>query len=185
MFGRVLRNGAVLLVSLGVTVGCGSSDRPREIAVSDVQPCQLLSTPELRELPTISGPHLVEDLVDVGGLEGSTCQYPVAFGDDPAGADNTVEINTITNHGVQWQVDGPYEHRTVEEVDDISGFRTIRVWRGDGARRAGDACTLYLDVAEKQALRVHIGESESADDPATCDTAREFATRALKGLGEQ
>jgi len=186
MLGRVLRNGAVLLVGLGVTAACGgSSDRPGEISMSDVQPCRLLSAPELKELPAISGPHLVEDLVDVGGLEGSTCKYPVAFGDDPAGADNTVEINTVTNHGVEWQVDGPYEHRTVEEVDDIRGFRTIRVWRGDGARQDSDACTLYLDVAEKQALRVHVGESDGANDPATCDTAREFADRALNGLQEQ
>src|SRR5699024_10942027 len=98
MFGRVLRNGAVLLVSLGVTVGCGSSDRPREIAVSDVQPCQLLSTPELRELPTISGPHLVEDLVDGGGLEGSTCQYPGACGADLAADYAAVACDWITTH---------------------------------------------------------------------------------------
>lgn len=182
MIGRVLRTGAVLLVAIGVTAACGSSDRPEEIAVDDVQPCQLISSEELQELPSVNGPHLLADIVDGGGLEGSTCKYPVAFGTNPSGVDNNVEVSTITNHGVDWQVDGPFESRTVTEVSDVRDFHTVRVWRGEGTPDKNDACSLYVDVAEEQALRVQVDESHDEDDPATCRTARGFAAAAIKGL---
>lgn len=183
MIGRVLRTGAVLLVGLAVTTGCGgSSDRPHELPVSDVQPCKLISSAALRDLPAASGPHLVKDVVEGGDLDGSTCKYPLSFDDDSTRSDNEVAISTVTNHGVDWQVDGPHEHRSVSDVSDVGGFHTVRVWRGDSDPGEDDECELYVDVAEDQALRVHVDESFDDDQPPTCETATQFATQAVKGL---
>lgn len=182
MIGRVLRTGVVLLASLGVTAGCGSSDRPQELPVGDVQPCKLISSAALRALPTASGPHLVKDVVEGGDLDGSTCKYPLGSDDGSTDADNEVAISTVTNHGIDWQVDGPHEHRSVADVSDVRGFHTVRVWRGDDKPDENDQCELYVDVAEGQALRVQVDESFDDGQPPTCETATWFATEAVKGL---
>lgn len=61
----------VALATAGMTAGCGSSDRPAELSLDDVKPCNLISRQTLATLQVTTEP-LPDDLVVGSGLEGAT-----------------------------------------------------------------------------------------------------------------
>lgn len=173
MTGRPLRVGAVLLMSLTLVTAC-SSDRPRELSMDKVKPCELLSSSTRHQLQVSTQPHS-SDAVSGSDMDGHTCSYVVRPG-------NRVTVSTVTNHGIDRWVDGPLEHTSFKDVADIRGFRTIRTWQTSEHLTPDQSCTLYIDVAEDQSLRVRVGESFDEGDPPTCGTARRFAQASMKAI---
>ncbi|WP_216214134.1 DUF3558 domain-containing protein [Amycolatopsis aidingensis] len=77
---------------------------------------------------------------------------------------------------------GSFNGATFEEVAPVHGFPTIKVGRERERSGPNTGCTLYIDVADDQSLRVEVGENYSEEQPVTCDTARQFADAAMKTL---
>ncbi|PRW62792.1 DUF3558 family protein [Actinopolyspora mortivallis] len=174
MIGRVLRVAAVLLVGLGVTSACGSSDRPRELSVSDVKPCELING------DSVQGMRITQEVQKLGSApgvdtEGNTCFYRLRNG-------NTLYVTIITNHGIGRWTNPPFDRARSEEVPRIQGFRTIKVWYETESPKPDNKCRIYVDVADGQSLRVEVDRSYSDEDPPTCTTARGFAEAAMKTL---
>lgn len=174
MINSTLRIAAILMVSLGLVAGCGSSGRPYELSLTGVQPCQLIPSPILRELHVTSNPSPV-GIVSGSGLKGNTCMYVVRTG-------NRVWISTITNYGIEHWIDGPAESVRFTDVPKIQGFRTIKVWYTYDRPAPNHTCGLYIDGADEQSLRVRVDATTDPDDPPTCDRARRFAEAAMKAL---
>lgn len=55
MIRRVWWVGAVVLPVFGLTAGCGS-DRPQDVTLDEVKPCDLISRPDLRTLHVKASP---------------------------------------------------------------------------------------------------------------------------------
>ncbi len=74
MIGRTLRTVGFALAGLGLLAACDSSDRPRELSMDDVKPCELISGYDLQRLQVKAAP---EPLSSPGGLdeEGAACRY--------------------------------------------------------------------------------------------------------------
>ncbi|WP_456241592.1 DUF3558 family protein [Actinopolyspora lacussalsi] len=174
MIGRALRVAAVLLVGLGVVSACGSSDRPRELSVSDVKPCDLINSESLQGMRITQE---VQKADSVPGIdtEGSTCFYSISTG-------NSIYVSTVTNHGIGRWTDPPFDRARSEEGSRIQGFRTIKVWYETERPKPDGRCRVYVDVAGGQSLRVEVDQSYSDEDPSTCTTARRFAEAAMRTL---
>lgn len=173
MIGRTLRLGVVLLVGLGLVTAC-SSDRPHELSMDAVSPCGLF-TESTREQLDVSTQPRSSDVVSGAGVQGRTCFYVVRPG-------NQVMVSTVTNHGIDRWTDGSFEHTKFKDVRSIRGYRTIRTWNIREHLTPDQTCTLYIDVADGQSLRVRVGQSFDEKDPPTCETARRFADATLKAV---
>ncbi|PRW62793.1 DUF3558 family protein [Actinopolyspora mortivallis] len=174
MIGRVLRVAAVLLVGLGVASACGSSDRPRELSVSDVKPCELINGDSVQGM-RIGQETQKLDFAPGIETEGSTCFYSLRVG-------NRIYVNTITNHGIDRWINPSDDDTRSEEVPRIQGFRAVKVWFDSERPDPDHKCRIYVDVAAGQSLEVRVEQSYSDEDPPTCTTARGFAEAAMKTL---
>lgn len=174
MIGRTLRIAALLMAGLGLVTACGSSDRPRELSMDDVKPCELVAPYDIHRLEIRAEPQ-PHDSVSGVGTEGRTCYYNPYNG-------SSVYVSTITNHGIDRWMDGTFEHSEFQEIPRIQGFRAIEVWQGDEHPGPDDRCEIYVDVADGQSLRVEAETSFEDEDPPTCDTARQFAEVAMESL---
>ncbi|SFT92764.1 Protein of unknown function [Actinopolyspora lacussalsi subsp. righensis] len=175
MIGRALRVTAVLLAGLGVISACGSSDRPKELSVSDVKPCELISQSARERLQVRAQPQSRDAVAEVD-TEGSTCYF------SPYDRSN-VWLSVVTNHGIgRWSGDGPFDRSKSKEVSRIQGFRTVKVWFDGESPNPDHKCRIYVDVAAGKSLRVQVDESFTDEDPSTCTTARRFAEAAMQSL---
>lgn len=188
MIGRAVRLAAVVAVGLGLVTACGSADRPEDLSLSDVKPCQMILRPRFQLLKVNGGPMLM-DTVGGYGLEGSSCKYYVVYEQQtskpaPPRTSNSVKLSVVTNHGVAWLIDDitDSDHLKYKKVSPVEGYRTVRMWFSGKAPGSNDACELYIDVADEQMLRVNVPKSSGEVDPPTCETARQFAKEALKTL---
>ncbi|SFE61194.1 Protein of unknown function [Actinopolyspora alba] len=175
MIGRALRVAAVLLVGLGVVSACGSSDRPRELSVSDVRPCDLINSESLQGMRIGQESQKLDSVPGTMDAEGNTCFYGITAG-------NTIYVSTITNQGVDRWIDPSDEDVRSEEVSRIQGFRAVKVWFDSKRPDPDHKCWIYVDVAGGQSLRVRVEQSYSDEDPSTCTTARRFAEAAMRTL---
>ncbi|MHA6802148.1 DUF3558 family protein [Salinifilum ghardaiensis] len=173
MTGRALRIAAVLLVGLGVVSAC-SSDRPRDISMDDVKPCELIDQPSVGQLQISQEAQKLDSVPGID-TEGNTCFYSVDTG-------TTLYVSAITNHGIDRWTDPPFDDARSEESPRIRGHRAVKVWYDNERPDPDHECRTYVDVADGQSLRVRVDRSFSEDDPPTCDTARQFAEAAMKGL---
>ncbi|WP_017977209.1 DUF3558 family protein [Actinopolyspora halophila] len=174
MIGRALRVAAVSLVGLVLVLGCGSSDRPAELSVDEVKPCDLISRNSVQGVQIATESQKMNSVPGVD-TEGNTCFYSARNG-------NTIYVSAITKHGIDRWGDPSFEHVRSEEVSRIQGYRTVKVWR-DSERPGPDSkCKVYVDVAGGQSLRVQVDRSFEENDPPTCDTARRYAEVAMKTL---
>ncbi|GAB3504943.1 DUF3558 family protein [Amycolatopsis cihanbeyliensis] len=174
MIGRTLRTVGFALVGLGLVTACDASNRPNELSMDDVKPCELISEHALQQLQVKAAP---EPLSSPGGLdeEGAACRYrPLTH--------QLVTISKVTNHGIDRWTSGSFNGATFEEVAPIRGFPTIKVGRERERSGPHTGCALYTDVADDRSLKVDVSENHSEDQPVTCDTARQFADAAMKTL---
>lgn len=173
---RALRICAALLTTLGLVIGCGSSDRPSELSLSDVKPCDLIPRSELEQLRVAGEPQSLDAPPGVD-TEGAACYYLLR-------TDTNLTVNAITNHGIDRWIDGPFEDARFKDVPRIQGYRTIQVWYTHDRAEPHNTCRLYVDVAGGQSLKVQV-DANSEDDPPTCETARQFAETAMQTLINQ
>ncbi|WP_438388771.1 DUF3558 family protein [Actinopolyspora saharensis] len=173
MIGRALRGAVVLLAGFVLVSGCGS-DRPAELSVDEVKPCELIPQSDHQRLRIAVEPQSLDTVSGVG-TEGRTCAYTTNTG-------NSVYVSTITNHGIDRWTSGEFEHSKFKELSRIQGFRAIKVWQVPGGSGPDSKCKIYIDVAGGQSLRVQVGMTSDEEDPPTCDTARRFAETAMKTL---
>ncbi|ASU80608.1 DUF3558 domain-containing protein [Actinopolyspora erythraea] len=176
MIGRGLRGAAVLLAGLGLVSACGSSDRPRELSVSDVKPCELINKDSLQGMRITQETQKL-DFVPGVEAEGSTCFYTTRVG-------NRIYVNTITNRGIDRWINSSDDDVRSEEVSRIQGFRSVRVWFDSERPDPDHKCRVYVDVAGGQSLEVRVEQSYSDEDPPTCTTARRFAEAAMNTLAD-
>ncbi|MHA6800922.1 DUF3558 family protein [Bounagaea algeriensis] len=163
---------AAVLVLTGLATACGSSDRPRELSLDDVDACNLVSRSDFAELGVNAEP-LSIDVVEGANKEGTTCEY------SPQSA--TVSVAAVTNQGIERWTNGSMESFTATDVPRIQGYRTVQVQVADVPSGPHDMCTLYVDAAENQSVKVAAGPN-SEGDPPTCETARQFAGAAISTL---
>ncbi|NHD16201.1 MULTISPECIES: DUF3558 family protein [unclassified Actinopolyspora] len=173
MIGRALRGAVVLLAGFVLVAGCGS-DRPAELSVDEVKPCELIPQSAHQRLRIAVEPQSLDTVSGVG-TEGRTCAHTTNTG-------NSVYVSTITNHGIGRWVDPSFEHVRSEEAPRIQGYRTVKVWRDSERPDPDSKCKVYVDVAGGQSLRVQVGMTSDEEDPPTCDTARRFAETAMGTL---
>lgn len=183
---RGLRVAAVLVAGTALLTGCGSSDRPEDLSLSEVKPCQLIMQSRYKTLNITRGPILIDSDFGVG-TKGSSCKYLLVYpSKDPVGVNTNaaVKLTAITNEGVHWKVDEASDSSNFDykNISSINGYRAVRVWSTYQSPGPNTDCTLYVDVADEQMLRVNARMSSGDDDPPTCDTARQFAKVALKTL---
>lgn len=176
MIRRALRIGAVLLVGLGLVMGCGSSDRPSELSLSDVEPCGLIPRSALEQLHATVEPQPFDSPPGIN-TEGVSCFYLLRTG-------TSVTVSAITNHGIGRWIDSSFEDARFKDVPRIQGYRTIQVWYTYDRAEPHNTCRLYVDVADGQSLKVQVS-ANAEDDPPTCDTARQFAETAMQTLVNQ
>lgn len=169
---RSVLSGVLLVTGLGLLTACGSSERPKDVSMDEAKPCELISGSDRSALEVTAKPTTAPNLT--AGEEGEGCVYL------PRGGDR-VDVDKVTNYGIDRWLDDPPSHAKSENVPGIEGFRTIKVWRDYDETGPHDGCTLYVDVASGQSLKVQVAEN-SENDPPTCDTAREFAAAAMKKL---
>ncbi|MBA8826323.1 hypothetical protein FHX42_003699 [Saccharopolyspora lacisalsi] len=174
MIGRALRVAAVLMVSLGLVAACGSSDRPRELSMGDVKPCDLISQSSFQQIQVSTESQKLDSVPGVD-TEGNTCFYRLRTG-------NTVYVSAITNHGIDRWTNSSFEDARSQDIPRVQGFRAIKVWFDSDRPDPDHKCRIYVDVAGGQSLRVEVGETVNEEDPPTCDTARRFAEAAMKSL---
>ena len=173
MIQRALRIGAVLLAGLELVAGCGSSDRPAELSLSDVKACELIPRSDFRKLHIVPEPQSLDPTPGVN-TEGSSCLYLLRNG-------NSATLSAITNHGIDRWIDVSSEDARFKDVPRIQGYRTIQVWFTYDTAAPHHTCRLFVDVADGQSLKVSVGQN-SEDDPPTCEAARQFAETAMHTL---
>lgn len=172
MIGRVWWVGAVVLAVLGLTVGCGS-DRPQDVALDDVKPCDLISSSNLSALQVAAQPQSLDGIAGADE-EVISCSYRQRNG-------TPVYVGAVTNHGVDRWTNGSQESSMPTDLPRIQGYRTIKVELRDFPSGPHDTCTLYVDVAGDQSLKVEV-RGNSENDPPTCETAHRFAKSAMASL---
>ena len=171
------RFSALALVTIAVAVlatGCDTSDRPRELSLDNVQPCNLVSGNTLSNLAVIAKP---EPLSSVAGVDtkGASCYYsPRSSGE--------FNIAAITNQGTDRWTEGSMESFESINQRPVHGYPTIKVEQVNHSYGPHDDCELYVDVASGQSLRVDASENYEPDLP-TCDIARRLAEDAVNSLG--
>ncbi|WP_438388770.1 DUF3558 family protein [Actinopolyspora saharensis] len=173
MIGRALRGAVVLLAGFVLVSGCGS-DRPAELSVDEVKPCELISRNSVQGVQIATESQKMNSAPGVD-TEGNTCFYVARNG-------NTIYVSAITNHGIGRWVDPSFESSHSEEVSRIQGYRTVKVWHDSERPDPNHQCRFYVDVAGGQLLRVQVDRSFEENDPPTCDTARRFAETAMGTL---
>lgn len=166
----------VALGVVGLAAGCGSSDRPRDLSLDDVDPCNLISRSDLNALGVKAEPSPMTGVAGVN-QEGASCFYnPKAGG--------TVSVSVVTNHGIDRWTNGSMESFKTIDLSRIQGYRTIRVDDADIPHGPHGLCMLYVDVAGGQSLRAEAGPNDE-DDPPSCDVARQYADAAMTTLAQQ
>ncbi|QGK71716.1 DUF3558 domain-containing protein [Allosaccharopolyspora coralli] len=165
---------AVVAVA-GLAAGCGSSDRPRDLSLDEVQPCDLISQSELNALQVTAQPSPVP-AVSGADEKGSTCMYSPRYG-------GTVRVSVVTNHGIDRWTGGSMSSKA-KDLPRIQGYRTILVSPAEIPLGPRDLCRLYVDVAGGQSLRA-IGGPGTENEPSACEKARQFAEVAVRSLAQQ
>lgn len=164
------------LVVAGVCAGCGSGDRPAELAVDGVQPCELIDAQTLSGLQVTAEPS-PNPVVEGSGEEGSSCDYRPQYG-------GTVTVSVVTNNGIdRWTGSGEGETTGIE-LPRVEGYRAIRLSGPSYEPGPHGMCTLYVDVADGQSLRAEAGPTD-ADAPPSCDISRRFAEAAVASLAQR
>lgn len=167
----------IILALVGLAAGCGSSDRPRDLSLDDVRPCDLIDSSELTELRVKAEPSPIP-VVEGADEDGSSCQYRPLYG-------GIVSVSVVTNHGIDRWTNGSMESSKAIDLARIQGYRTIRkASKADLPDDPRDMCTVYVDVAGGQSLRAITGPNGEAEPP-TCDVARQFADAAVTTLMQQ
>lgn len=165
---------AVAATVLAVVMGRGTSDRPRELAMTAVPPCELISQEDLLGLDVISRPDPGVDLEL--GEEGTGCRFFARDG-------TTIMLNEITNYGIDRWTDGDIDDTTFDDVARISGFRVVKVWMSREKDRPDDECKVYIDVADDQSLKVSIIDADRRESsPPVCDVVYRSAEAAMRTL---
>jgi hypothetical protein len=172
MIGRAVRHAIFLSMAIGMLAACGSSDRPSELSLDDVKACELVGRQDLVGLDVQAKPTPGSNLT--AGEEGSGCLYIPRTG-------GRIDVDAITNYGADRWMDSAPEHARAEEAPRVRGFRAVKVWRAHDDTGPHGNCTLYVDAAGGQSLKVQVAENDEKDPP-TCDTARRFADAAMKTL---
>ena len=165
----------VALATAGMTAGCGSSDRPAELSLDDVKPCNLISRQTLDTLQVTTDP-LPDPLVPGSGEEGSSCFYQPRYG-------GTVIVSVVTNQGIDHWTDSSGDTKGIDRPR-IQGYRTIRLTGPSYESGSHAMCTLYVDVADGQSLRAEAGPNGDGDPPS-CEISRQFAEAAVASLAKQ
>ncbi|MGJ7908274.1 DUF3558 family protein [Actinopolyspora sp. H202] len=173
MSARLVRFITAILVLFALATACGSSDRPRELSLDDVRPCDLIPRTKLRDLQVKAPPQPVS-VVEGSDEEGTSCQYSPKYG-------GTVTVAVVTNHGIDRWTNGSMASSRAVDLPRVRGYRVIRLEYGESASGPHESCTTYVDVASGQSLKVHVSEN-STDDPPTCETARRFTRSAIRSL---
>lgn len=171
---RTLHVGALwAVVSLLLITACAGSNRPRELSLSEVDPCRLVAPQDLQRLQVEANPQPVPGIEGVDE-EGLGCQYlPLTH--------ESVTISGVMNQGIDRWTGGSVDDAQVKEVAPIRGFPTVRVRSRLSTFGQHEECILYVDVADGQSLKVLVAENSEENDP-TCVTARNFGEAALATL---
>jgi len=171
----------VVVGAIGVTVFVfvdkrGNSDRPRELAMTEVPPCELISKTDLKRLNVIARPDPGFDLEY--SEEGTGCRFL------PVYPEPTIELNEITNYGIdRWTDDDVGGGTYFEDVARIRGFRVIKVWTPGQKDNHDSSCRLYVDVADDQSLKVSIFDADRrASSPPVCEVTYQAAEAAMRTL---
>lgn len=175
--------GAVVATVLVFVAGRDTSDRPREFAVTEVPVCDLISEADTERLDMIYPPVLFGYDLEYGE-KGAGCGFHTRSGP-------VVELNIITNYGIDRWIDGDVGRGTTfEDLERIRGFRVIKVRTPTEKRHPDDSCRLYIDIADGQSLKVSVlnsepGESDSdraESAPPACEAAYKTAEVAMRTL---
>lgn len=172
MSARVFWVGALVLGALGLTAGCGS-DRPQDLALDEVKPCDLISRSDLSVLKVEAEPQPVE-VIPGANEEGTSCSYTQRSG-------TPVFLGAVTNYGIDRWTSGSQENSNATDLPRIHGYRTIKVGIKGIPSGPHGSCTLYVDVASGQSLKVEVGDNLDKEPP-TCETAQRFAKSAMASL---
>jgi uncharacterized protein DUF3558 len=150
-----------------VVVANDHSDRPRELALTAVPPCELISTSDYERLGVALRPSPGLELAP--GEEGTGCRFLPHNG-------ATVDLMEITEVDLGW-ADG------TEDFPRINGFPVVRAWTTSEEDSSYDPCRLYVDVADDEALKVYVkGVDAKKSDISSCDVAYQFAEAAMRTL---
>lgn len=165
------------LAVVALAAGCGSSDRPRDLSLDDMDPCKLISRWDLNALGVKAVPSPMSAVPGVN-QDGSSCFYnPKAGG--------TVSVSVVTNYGIDRWTGGSMGSSKATALPRIQGYRTIqKISEVSMPIGPHDMCTLYVDVAGGQSLRAEAGPNQE-DDPPSCDIARQYADAAMTTLVQQ
>jgi hypothetical protein len=168
----------VVAATVILVVGRDTSDRPRELDMAAVPPCELISQEALLELNTT---HLgdPDDVSSEFGEEGTGCRYFVRDG-------ATLNLKEVTNYGIDRWTDGDVRRTTFEDVARIGGFRTVKVWHSAEQDRPDYVCRIYVDVADDQSLKVDMHDVDRRESsPPVCDVVYRAAEAAMRTLIDQ
>lgn len=153
-------------------------DRPRDIPLDDLNPCDVWSPDQLRQLGVSTEPRGTDPKPNALGY--LTCGY----NNHPPTKDRPdVEIGytaiTVLNGGVEDTLHG--QSRTTSTVIEIAGFPAVQ-----GAQPEGDInpCDVFIGTVDGQHLRILLAtlwpNDKSVDE--TCAMARTAAEMAMETL---
>lgn len=176
----------ITLIAIAVCAGCSEqanpppspapltgpalAPRPREIRVDDVNPCEILSAPQLTTLG-VSRPRFTP----ATATRGNTCQWSHSP-DEPLDA-YAVEIDTKS--GIESSFDNPRGVRATL----IAGFPTIETQGFHSP--SNTSCGLVIDIARGQTVNVsydYNGKQAPMNRDQACLKARGAAELAMQTL---
>ena len=163
----------VTIAVAGLASGCDTSDRPRELSLDNVQPCDLVSRADLLQVDVIASPQAVPAIPGVDE-DGTSCYY------SPRSSANLI-LAPVTNHGIDRWTSGSMESSKAVNQPRIRGYPAVKVETEGFPAGPHDDCELYVDVASGQSLKVEASENEPRELP-TCDIARQLAEDAIRSL---
>lgn len=172
----------LLVVALAVLVGCGSESptsggsrlpaRPNEVRLDQVDPCALLTPPQVHQLG-----------VGVGRRKENTDELGSAgclWDNFPEEPDTSYLARLITKRGADYALDSTEPTQVVT----IDGFSAVQTKSPQGDPK--DHCLLYIDVAAGESLMVKwLTLSRSypgLTDHLACDQARDAGRLMVENL---
>jgi uncharacterized protein with FMN-binding domain len=149
-----------------------SSTRPREVKLSGVNPCELLSQNQLQGFAVDKPPRAGKDTT----FQSATCDFL-------SGATNTsLRVTPVMTVGIDHFAPGKVTGNVRPRV--VQGFPAYEN-HIDGASAGNDFCSVTVDVANGQVLDTMFGEQSSKQPmtkEAVCQKANELADAAMTTL---
>jgi hypothetical protein len=158
----------------GGSTGNDSADkmpeRPKELPVSSVDPCKLLTEAQMKQIDTLAS--RPESLKLVDGADSPSCHYSNT-------GRFTYTIGTVTHKGVDYWLAGGGNLTT--SVTKVADFGAVKIELAGGS---GFDCSYAVDVADGQQLMVsYIPKTTDEKDQAVlCGKAEKAAGLALATL---